>query len=103
MKKLMSGDDDNCQTYFYSQELTDDFVSVFGNILKAVYLCAGSPKFKTEEELKLACNKALIEILEDNNLDAKSIIFEFTNGKLVLFWNSEWGDVEAVNASIVED
>lgn len=73
---------------FKSEKLTESAKNIFGSdIVKAVFIDI--------EDLEVEEINAIEKNTTSNTIssDANSIIIEFNNGKVIEFWNSEWGGI----------
>jgi hypothetical protein len=86
----------------YNEKLTKYIKEEFGEdfIDKAFFMCdfEGCKSHVVERLIEIT---ELFESSKDNNLDGRSIVILFKNGRYIVIWNSEWGGVEREVGEIV--
>ncbi len=79
--------------------------NIFGDIVNKVYYAELHYDFRDEEKTIASIDYKINHSFNDNksiDQDDKTIIIEFVNGKRVIFFNSEWGSMEAFNSSEIK-
>lgn len=82
------------------EKLTEIAKNIFGDIaVKAFYSTEFYGHLKEEQMLKYIDDDINESTHSDNviDIDEKTIVVEFSNGKKVAFFSSEWGSIESVH------
>lgn len=80
-----------------SRNLEAQAKNTFGNIVESAYFCSSYPDYDGNDNIINELDnfeKSCYDYYDMIDLDGRTIIIEFTNGRKIVFNASEWGNIQ---------